>query len=165
MKKSEDLTRKCKKGHEPNWYIAPSGWQVCRECRRNQVAQFKKRNPDKVKATQKAARNKRIEYYQEYDRKRNQTEERKRYKRNLELVKRYGITLEEYEKRIDEQNRLCPICQKELKPFTKHGASVDHCHNSLQIRGILCNKCNSLLGFVNDDVDSLKRAIQYLGSE
>lgn len=165
MKKSQDLNRKCKKGHNPDWYTSPKGWQVCRECRREKVKRFRQNNPERVKELQKASRQRNLDYYQQYDRERNQTEERKRSKRNANLIKKYGITLEEYEKLIEDQKGLCPICQKELKPFTKHGASVDHCHKTLRVRGVLCNKCNSLLGFISDNTDSLQRAIEYLRPE
>jgi len=39
---------------------------------------------------------------------------------------------------------------------------VDHCHVTGKIRGILCSKCNSALGFLNYDIEIAKRLIKYL---
>lgn len=79
----------------------------------------------------------------------------------------YGITIAEYESMFSKQNGLCAICEK---PETKlHGRtkkpmslSVDHCHNSKKVRGLLCSQCNLMLGLANDDIARLQQAITYL---
>lgn len=43
-----------------------------------------------------------------------------------------------------------------------HQYLLDHCHDSLKVRGLLCNRCNTTLGLVNDDVSTLKKMIDYL---
>jgi len=40
---------------------------------------------------------------------------------------------------------------------------VDHCHEGGQVRGLLCHNCNRALGLLKDDVDTLQKAIDYLG--
>lgn len=92
---------------------------------------------------------------------------RKRKEQNRELYykKRYGITISEYNALLIKQNNCCTICNiKEVD--INHGRNtyfaVDHCHVSGKVRGLLCYKCNSLLGFVNDDIETLKNAIKYL---
>ena len=90
---------------------------------------------------------------------------RKESNRNLYYKKRYGITLEEYNKMLVLQNYQCAIC-KIFESEIKHGRNtyfaVDHCHTTGKVRGLLCYKCNCILGFINDDKEHLKNAIKYL---
>jgi len=39
---------------------------------------------------------------------------------------------------------------------------VDHCHVTGKYRGLLCNRCNTSLGFVNDDIELLENMVKYL---
>jgi hypothetical protein len=77
------------------------------------------------------------------------------------IFKRYGITGEQYDQIYEAQGRACAICR------TSTGASkrlaVDHNHETGEVRGLLCGKCNHrLLGAAHDTTDILKRAIEYL---
>lgn len=74
------------------------------------------------------------------------------------LWQKYGITLEEYTQRLDEQGGVCAICGGTV---TAKGG-VDHCHASGKIRGILCHHCNVAIGNLKDDISLLKKAIIYL---
>ena len=82
---------------------------------------------------------------------------------NIQLKTKYGITLEDYEIKLKEQNFKCAIC-----PSTEYGKkdakrfAVDHSHESGKIRGLLCVNCNTLLGKAKDNIDILKSAINYL---
>lgn len=53
----------------------------------------------------------------------------------------------------------CEICG--ARP-TKRLLSIDHCHKSGKIRGLLCDRCNFMLGYALDNIRILKRAISYL---
>jgi hypothetical protein len=68
----------------------------------------------------------------------------------------YGVTPEEHAAMLKQQNGLCAICGK--RPAT----CVDHCHATEKVRGLLCRKCNTGIGQLEDSVDNLKRAIGYL---
>ena len=59
---------------------------------------------------------------------------------------------------LAQQNGLCAICKR--KPKKKLG--VDHCHVTGVVRGLLCNKCNSGLGFYEDNPAFLRTATAYL---
>lgn len=72
------------------------------------------------------------------------------------------LTLEEYNKILDEQQGVCAICQRE---DPNQRLSIDHCHTTVQIRGLLCSKCNCGLGFFEDNIKVLERAISYLRGE
>lgn len=42
---------------------------------------------------------------------------------------------------------------------------VDHCHDKKKVRGMLCNNCNTGLGYFKDDTTRLQRAIDYLNGK
>ena len=75
------------------------------------------------------------------------------------LESKYGITIKEYNTLLDAQDGVCAICfgvEKNKK------LSVDHNHDTGEVRGLLCHKCNSGIGLLGDKVDALQRAIDYL---
>ena len=78
---------------------------------------------------------------------------------NRQLKKTYGIDLAQKTQMYLDQNKTCQICEKE---FHLNKAFVDHCHTSGKVRGLLCSKCNTVLGFVNDSAETLQNAIKYL---
>jgi hypothetical protein len=65
--------------------------------------------------------------------------------RNTHLLKKYGITLEQKVSMIKSQNSKCAICDKEFE--STRSTHVDHCHTTGKVRGILCNVCNTKLGW------------------
>lgn len=81
-------------------------------------------------------------------------------KRQAQWIKRYGITLEQYEEMYDNQKGVCKICKNTCS--SRLCLSVDHCHKTGKVRGLLCVKCNTALGMLNDDVHKFKTAIEYL---
>lgn len=78
------------------------------------------------------------------------------------LKRRYGMTKEDYEYRLEQQNYRCAICQTR-EPGGNHKVfHVDHSHKWGHVRGLLCDKCNRGLGYFNDDVSTLVAAAYYL---
>lgn len=76
-------------------------------------------------------------------------------------AKTYGITAQEYWAIHRHQNGVCAICER-ATGATKR-LSVDHCHKTGHVRGLLCTTCNAkILGHLRDDPDALQRAINYL---
>ena len=73
---------------------------------------------------------------------------------------RYGITQEDFNNMLVEQNNVCKICSNEFK--STKDTHVDHCHKSNIVRGLLCNSCNMALGQFNDNTDNMDNAIRYL---
>ncbi len=55
----------------------------------------------------------------------------------------------------------CEIC---FSPLGKNEIQIDHCHETGEIRGTLCQACNSLLGYAEDDPEILLSAISYLNN-
>lgn len=74
------------------------------------------------------------------------------------LMRFYNITKEEYNKLFEKQTGRCAICFSE----SKIKLSVDHCHKTGRVRGLLCRKCNLGIGFLKDSVEFLNKAIKYL---
>lgn len=78
----------------------------------------------------------------------------------------YGLEHEDYLQMLENQNHVCAICGKAETVKNPSGAikpmSVDHCHTTGKVRGLLCTKCNIALGNFNDDVSILQSAINYL---
>ncbi len=100
-------------------------------------------------------------------------EKRTKYRKNPEWVEKtkllnlknwlkvnYNLTLSEYEELVKLQNGVCAICGKENNLGNK--LFVDHCHKTNKVRGLLCQKCNSGVGYLNDDIHLLAKAIEYL---
>ena len=82
---------------------------------------------------------------------------------NARLKYKYGITLAEHNAILESQGGVCAICgEKEKRKGSNGSLCVDHCHSTNQVRGLLCHKCNVLLGLSGDDPDLLYRAISYL---
>jgi hypothetical protein len=78
---------------------------------------------------------------------------------------RYGLTSEDYERMLKDQGFRCKICPAAHDLSKKHcRLYVDHCHTTGKVRGLLCQKCNSLIGFAREDAEVLSGAIAYLKS-
>lgn len=85
-------------------------------------------------------------------------------KRELQLQRDYGITLNEYNQMLLEQGYRCKTCGT-TEPGGKHGKfMVDHSHNSGEVRGLLCKSCNIALGEVGDNIYTLQKMIEYLST-
>lgn len=115
---------------------------------------------------------------QEYDKERNKNRDKEKRNKHLKepeiraayrnryLKSYYGITLEDYALLLGEQDGVCAICGNTETARHKSGEikslSVDHDHNTGQIRGLLCYKCNIGLGHFGDNMEYLQKAICYL---
>lgn len=82
------------------------------------------------------------------------------YQREWWLAHKYGITLKDYDRMLENQEGGCAICLR--NPDDVGLLCVDHCHESGKVRGLLCAPCNRCLGHVGDDLVVLRRAVAYL---
>jgi hypothetical protein len=87
------------------------------------------------------------------------------------LIRDHHITLEQYQKRLSDQNGVCAICFRPPRKLgRKHRLVIDHdhrCCNSIQscgkcIRGLICQSCNVALGLMSDNPTNFRSAAQYL---
>ena len=70
--------------------------------------------------------------------------------RSLQLQRKYGITLDEYMDILERQEGSCALCGKIESAKSRWGSvkmlAVDHNHETGQVRGLLCDSCNRLIG-------------------
>lgn len=86
------------------------------------------------------------------------TDKGKAVQRKYNLKYYFGVTPEWYEKQFNKQEGLCAICKK---PDTIRLA-VDHNHKTDAVRELLCKKCNTAIGIVNEDLGWFDEAKKYL---
>ena len=72
-----------------------------------------------------------------------------------------NITKEEYQNMYIQQEGKCKICSNSPTGFKKT-LCLDHCHDTLKVRGLLCDNCNAGLGKFKDDIEIIEKAINYL---
>ncbi|MGH8601525.1 MAG: endonuclease VII domain-containing protein [Gammaproteobacteria bacterium] len=85
---------------------------------------------------------------------------------NRHGLKKFGLTVAEYESLLKSQGGVCAICKRlpQLANRRTKRLGVDHEHSSGRIRGLLCDDCNISLGKFKDNVVLLLNAIHYLDS-
>ena len=90
-------------------------------------------------------------------------------KAKTQRLRKYGITLDEYNSMREKQDYCCAVCGRHEDDVEQGRATssstslqVDHCHDTQKIRGLLCTNCNTMLGKAKDDVSVLEAAITYL---
>jgi hypothetical protein len=66
--------------------------------------------------------------------------------RNDHYKRNYGITLDDFNKMAEQQGHKCKICET-TEPKGMGAWHVDHCHETKKVRGLLCNNCNTKLGW------------------
>lgn len=125
----------------------------CGACKRSYSAEWKAANKDKV-----AASNRRYKANRPTDRKPERSKDPHRQRKN-HLKHKYGLTLEEWRDIYDEQGGVCPGCRQ---PLVDRTPCVDHDHATGAVRGILCVRCNSGMGLLSDDPETLERLVVYL---
>ena len=105
-------------------------------------------NPEKVSVARKA--------WKDANPKMHVTAQRKSH-----LKRSFGITIEDYDRMLVEQNGGCAICggkQSERYKFF----DIDHDHITLTVRGLLCRRCNRAIGYFERDRAWLDAALAYL---
>jgi hypothetical protein len=144
----------------------------CRPCATKSTNEWRTKNKEKVKLQTKIRYDKNPEKGRERTRKcmekikKNNPEKYAVLIRKTNLQK-FGLTIEEYEEMIKNQNNLCAICNKPentIHPQTKNikRLAIDHCHKTNKVRGLLCGRCNPMIGYAQNSIEILKLAIQYL---
>jgi hypothetical protein len=112
-------------------------------------SQWAKNNPDKVRKNG-------LKYRSSH------REEEK----NRALKYKYSLSSEDYENILEKQNGVCVVCGREETAVDRNGnikkLQVDHDHITGEIRGLLCSTCNRGIGYLQDDIYIVEKALQYL---
>lgn len=125
----------------PDFYLDTSGKprQKCKSCTAVDNTRWRKENP---------------ETYRKWHRQANH---------RMNLKKRFGLTVEEYNVLVALSDGRCGICRKPESRDRR--MCLDHDHKTGEVRGFLCSHCNLTLGNAGDSVEWLELAIQYLKSK
>ncbi len=123
----------------------------CKECNSKRTREWRSKPGSKeiAASTAKAYRKRNPEY-------------RKRQngiRRKNSMIRNYGITIGEYDTMFEIQNGVCKTCGL---PEINSRLSIDHCHETDKVRGLLCRRCNMVLGNVEENQETLWNMIEYL---
>jgi hypothetical protein len=134
----------------------PSGTKFCPECAavlpidafRNHVGSIR---PYCIPCTNKLAR---LRY-----------QRTKSIHREITMKSHYnGFTLEDYNALFEAQGGVCAVC-KRAETYISHGnvqpLSVDHCHKTKKVRALLCARCNSAFGLMEENPENIQALLGY----
>lgn len=99
--------------------------------------------------------------YHNPEKKREEYKQNKEAVRNDRLKRKFGITLKEYNIKLDNQKSKCMICGKTAED-NKKALAVDHNHETGEVRDLLCGNCNAAVGFVQENVAIAKKMVKYI---
>ena len=156
----EDLPKNLNECAHCHWALPKSEFHInpemlsglgswCKQCDKNRKIEDRKINPEKQRTREKIWR-------------KNNHKKVAAMSRKKHLKTEYGISEEKYDDMYIEQGGRCGICGIHQSSL-KIRFAVDHCHKMNVNRGLLCRKCNLLLGNANDNPKILMNAIKYLG--
>lgn len=81
---------------------------------------------------------------------------------NYRLARAYGITLKQKEEMLKIQNGKCKICRRTAEEAKMNILFVDHNHATKKVRGMLCRRCNLLVGFIEKNSHILETTFTYI---
>lgn len=127
------------------------------ESYKQRAAEYRKKNPTKVREWGRA-------YYAAI---KNDPEKLRAWRDKAwasKIRRDYGLTIADYEAISAKQGHVCGICGG-TEIHRKDGRlSVDHCHETNRVRGLLCHRCNVAIGLFEHAPSRLEKAIAYLRS-
>ncbi len=88
-------------------------------------------------------------------------EQGKHYFNMASMKQDFGLTEIQFQSMMNDQKGCCEICGKDFSELS-HRAPIDHNHNNGSIRGLLCTRCNTLLGHIELNEGLLQNIINYL---
>lgn len=127
---------------------------ACKECSNKKRNSFNYNKPvDGNRTCPKCNRNKHVS---EFHKGRTNKTGLSIYCKMCDLLRKYKLSIEQYELLQQEQQYKCAICGSQGKLF------IDHNHSTNNIRGLLCMGCNTAIGSFKDNINILYSAIEYI---
>lgn len=77
-------------------------------------------------------------------------------------ARRLGVNPDDVEKYFNDHDGLCDICDNPQSDKRFETLCIDHDHETGELRGLLCSKCNMAVGLLDDNPDLLRTAADYL---
>lgn len=140
-----------------------------REKNRLKAAEYRRKNPEKTRDSQRRSKLKamqnpeRVEAIRVYQSKYRAAN--REVLRDKERHRQFGLTKQDYAEMFLKQNGVCAICSQP-ETATRNGRvktlAVDHDHSSGKVRGLLCSDCNTGIGKLKEDRSIFLSAIKYL---
>ena len=86
----------------------------------------------------------------------------KEYNKEYRLKSLYCITEDQHRQMFISQNCKCAICGIDFREVGRKNVHTDHNHITDQVRQLLCNTCNSVIGLAKENINTLLKAVEYL---
>ncbi|MBE3015203.1 hypothetical protein IL992_39465 [Microbispora sp. NEAU-D428] len=160
----------CWKGHpltEENTYLTSDGRRQCKQCRWEAAMRSQGKNPDELTRGIWNGNKTHCPQGHEYAVYGAFNQDGSRWCRpcriNTNRKSVYGITTDEYAAMLKAQGYKCKTCLTEFEhDGIRTTAHIDHDHETGKVRGILCQQCNRALGLLYENVDTMRRMIDYV---
>lgn len=137
----------------------------CKACRQSKVSVWHRSNADKMLAYHRTWSATNPERVREY---RKRMQEKDPLLNRTKALRRYGLTLEDYENILSAQGGVCAACGEPELVATYRGKprplAIDHDHATGHIRGLLCSSCNVALGYARECPKRLRALAVYIES-
>ena len=135
----------------------------CKTCFAARAKRWYDQNKDHVIDRVQRWRDENPDKYAEYQREYRARPDRKIADRAGHLKRKFGISLEDYDRLLAEQGGGCAICSDPPEPGGN--LHVDHDHADGRVRGLLCVRCNNGLGQFKEEPELIQKAVSYAGRE
>ncbi len=123
--------------------------------------EYYEKNKDKCLELSRQWRLKNIDKIKEYSKEnyslnKDKIAEYNKKNRLHQRVIKYNLTDDKFNIMYNSQNGCCAICGKHRK------LEIEHNHQTGKVRGLVCHKCNVVIGMCEENVEVLQKAIEYL---
>lgn len=136
---------KCREKKEELDFSQRNGW--CKKCKMLNEREYRRTRRSKINA-------RRRQFY------RDNPEHYAAIMHKERLKRRYGLTVADYDQMFASQGGVCALCKRSC--IRERRLSVDHCHTTGKVRGLLCVACNLALGYLKDSPTLFRLAAEYL---
>lgn len=76
--------------------------------------------------------------------------------------RKFRLSQPSYEGMLLEQELACKICRKSFDDLPSNQIHLDHNHRTNKVRGILCQRCNTLVGSIESNRHLLEKVEAYI---